>query len=355
MRVLHLDTATHWGAGQDQVRLLMREIREQKLEQMCLTPAGSQLEARLRTEFLPVQGVEDSRGPGFRFTRVTMRLAKNADLVHAHDTGALGAGRTAARWRGLPFVAACREVAPDRALQWGRADRVIAVSAAVRDALVAGGLDEARIRLIHSGIDAGEIERLPNMIPSLRDRIGVPLGQFLVGAVGSLHGFRNQRLVPQAAARARDVAWVVIGDGPDQRAIEAAVAAHGVEANVRLVGGIMDPRTALRELDILVSPAAGEALGTRVLEAMAIGLPVLATDDAGPAEILGPVHTETGIGLFPPGDPDALAEAVNRLRNEPQLRARVAASQKKRVSAFSIDATGKATVTLYREMTANRR
>jgi len=355
MRVLHLDTARHWGAGQDQVRLLMHEIHEQQLEQICLTPADSQLAARLRTESLPVHGVENSRGPGYRFTRATMRLAKNADLVHSHDAGALAAGRTAARWRGLPFLAACREVAPRRAKQWSRADRVVAVSAAVRDALVTGGLDEARIRVIHSGIDAAEIERLPHMIPSLRDRIGVPPDRFLVGTVGSLHGFRNQRLVPQAAARARDIAWVVIGDGPEQGAIEAAIAAHGVEASVRLVGGLTDPRTALRELDVLVSPAAGQALGTRILEAMAIDLPVLAADDAGSAEILGPVRAETDFGLFPPGDPDAVAAAVNRLRNEPQLRARVVASQKKRVSSFSIDATGKATVTLYREMMANRR
>jgi len=355
MRVLHLDTARHWGAGQNQVRLLMREIREQKLEQMCLTPEGSQLAARLRTDALPSQTVEHARGAGIRFTRAAIHFARNADLVHTHSTDALGAGRWVAHWRGLPFLAACREVSPARAGRWGRADRVVAVSATVRDALIAGGLDPDRIRVIHSGIDGDEIRRLPHMVPSLRDRLGIRPDRFLVGAVGSLHEFRNHRLVPQAAARARDIAWVVIGDGPEQAAIEAAVAAHGVESSVRLVGGLTDPRTALRELDVLISPAAGEALGTGILEAMVLDIPVLAADDAGPAEILRPVYAETGIGLFPTGDPDALAAAVNRLRNEPDLRARVIASQKKRADAFSIQATGRATVTLYREMTASAR
>lgn len=355
MRVLHLDTARHWGAGQNQVRLLMREIREQKVEQLCLTPEGSQLAARLRTDDLPGHEVEHSRGAGFRFTRAAIRFARNADIVHTQTADALGAGRRAASWRGLPLLAACREVAPSRAGQWVRADRVVAVSGTVRDALVAGGLDPARIRVIHSGIDGDEIRRLPPMVPSLRDRLGLQPDRFLVGAVGSLHAFRNQRLMPQAAARARDVAWVVIGDGPEQASIEATIAAHGVESSIRLVGGLNDPRAAVRELDVLVSPGAGEALGTRILEAMVLDIPVLAADDAGPAEILRPVHAETGIGLFPPGDPDAIAAAVNRLRNEPELRARVVASQKKRVAAFSIEATGRATVTLYRELTEGAR
>jgi glycosyltransferase involved in cell wall biosynthesis len=352
MRVLHLDTATHWGAGQNQVRLLMREIRDQKVEQVCLTPEGSQLAGRLRTDDLPGFAVEHSRGPGLRFTRAAIRFARNADIVHAHGADALDAGRWASRWRKLPFLAACREVAPARAGRWVRADRVIAVSAAVRESLVSGGLDPHRIHVIHSGIDADEIRRLPNMVPSLRDRLGFAPGRFLAGAVGSLHEFRNHRLVPQAAARARDIAWVVIGDGPEQAAFEAAIAAHGVESSVRLVGGLTDPRTALRELDVLIAPAAGEALGTGILEAMALDIPVLAADDAGSAEILRPVFAETGIGLFPPGDADALAAAVNRLRNEPDLRARLVASQKTRAAAFSIEATGRATVTLYRELLA---
>ncbi len=353
MRVLHLDTARHWGAGQDQVLLLMREIRSQKVEQLCLTPEGSQLAARLRTDALPCHAVPHSWGAGLRFSRAAIRFARNADIVHTHTTNALSAGRWAARWRSLPFLAACREVSPSRAGQWVRADRVVAVSGTVRDALVSGGLDPARIQVIHSGIDGDEIRRLPPMVPSLRDRLALAPDQFLAGAVGSLHTFRNHRLVPQAAARARDVAWVIIGDGPEQAAIEAAVAAHGVESSVRLVGGLTDPRAALRELDVLISPAEGEAFGTRILEAMVLDIPVLAVDHAGPAEILRPVNAETGIGLFPPGDPDAVAAAVNRLRNEPDLRARVVASQRKRAAAFSIEATGTATVRLYRELTAS--
>jgi len=216
---------------------------------------------------------------------------------------------------------------------------------------VAAGVDAFRIQVIHSGIDARETRGLPPMVPPLRDRIGFPPDRFLAGAIGSLHAFRSQRLVPQAAARARDIAWVVVGDGPERGRIEAAIAAHGVEENVRLIGASGDARTALRELDVLVAPAVGEALGTGILEAMVLDIPVVAADDGGAAEILQPVHRETGVSLFPPGDPAALAAAVVRLAGDAELRASLVSSQRKRAAAFSIGQTVHSTLALYRELT----
>jgi glycosyltransferase involved in cell wall biosynthesis len=355
MRVLHLDAATHGGAGQNQVRLLMRALAGQKLEQVCVMPAGSPLEARLRAEDLPYEAVRGTEGPGARFTRAAIRRARGVDVIHSHDEGALSAGYWAARLRRVRWVATCRVLASETPLRWNRADRVIAISEAVRDSLVTSGVDAGRVQVIHSGIDADEIRRLPAMVPSLRDRLAFAPGRFLAGSVGSLHAFRNQRLVAQAAARARDLAWVVIGDGPEHHAIRAAIAAHGVEENVRLVGNIADPRTALRELDVVVAPATGEALGTGILEAMALDLPVLAADDAGAAEILGPVAAAAGIGLFRPGDPAALAAAVLRLQADAELRAGLIAAQRNRLAAFSIDRTARATLALYQQLAATGR
>jgi len=188
------------------------------------------------------------------------------------------------------------------------------------------------------------------MVPTLRDRLGFEPERFLAGAVGSLHEFRNFRLVPQAAARLRGVAWTVVGAGPGLETIEAAISAHGVEENVRLIGKVADPRTALLELDVLLVPGGSEALGTRILEAMALGVPVVAADDAGPAEILRPVHAETGASLVPPDDAGALAELVRRLHQDADLRQRVVASQHRRLSAFSIERTGIETLAAYREL-----
>lgn len=350
MRVLHLDTAMHWGAGQNQVRLLMRELHEANIPQLCVTPAHSQLEGRLRTEDLPVHGVPHCQGPGLLFTRAAIRLARGVDVVHAHTAGALATARWVARVRAVPIVVACRTLELSRPGRWNDVDRVIAVSAAVQDALTAEGVHPDRIRQVHSGVDLEEIQRLSVMVPALRDRLGFEPDRFLVGAVGSLHGFRNQRLVPQAAARLRDVAWTVIGEGPERVAIEAAVAAHGVGDNVRLVASVADPRTALLELDVLVSPTEGEALGTSLLEAMALDVPVVAADDSGPAEILRPVHEQTGVSLFPPGDAGALAERVRRLQQDAGLRKSVAAIQRQRLEAFRIQKTAAATLAVYAEL-----
>lgn len=350
MRILHLDTAMHWGAGQNQVRLLMREFRERALEQLCVTPSGSQLEARLRAEGLAVQGVPHSRGPGFQFARAVMRLARGVDVIHAHDTGALTAARWAARIRAVHVVAGCREMAPDPAIRWGDFDRVIAISDAVRSSLAARSIDPGRVRMIHSGVDQSEIKRLERLVPTLRDRLGFERQRFLAGAIGSLHGFRHYELVPQAAARAREIGWTIVGEGPRQSAIEAAIAAHGVEENVRTVGRVADPRRALLELDVLVSPAEGEALGAGILEAMVLDVPVVAADDAGPAEILQPVQDQTGAVLIPAGDGGALADAVRRLERDPALRTAVIASQRKRLAGFTARRTAEATIAVYREL-----
>lgn len=355
MRVLHVDTAMHWGAGQNQVLLLMRELRDGKVEQLCVTPEGSQLAARLRTDSLPEYGVSGSRGRGLRFTRATVRLARGADLVHCHEAGALPSARWAARLRQCRLVAACRVLYPQSPAGWRAADRVVAVSDAVRHSLLAIGVAPDRTVVIHSGIDALELRQLAKLVPPLRDRLGIPPDQFLAGAIGSLHAFRNQRLLPQAAARARDIAWVVVGDGPERGVIEAAIAAHGVEQNVRLVDYLMDRRQALFELDVLVSPATGEALGAGILEAMALDVPVLAADDGGPAEILRPVHAETGVSLFAPGDPDGLAAMIRRVRAEPGLRDRMIAAQRKRVADFSSRKMARATAALYRELVKGAR
>lgn len=354
MRLLHLDTAMHWGAGQNQVLLLMRELREHKVEQVCVVPAGSQLEARLRTDDLPVHGVPGLQGGRGRFTWAAVRLGRGTDVVHTHNEGALSAGRWVSRLRRVPHVAACRVLSPRHPHRWSAADRIVAVSEVVREALVAAGVDPFRIAVIHSGIDAEEIRRLPPMVPPLRDRLGFPPDRFLAGAIGSLHAFRNQRLLPQAAARARDIAWVIVGEGPEHATIEAAIAAHGVEENVRLTGALADSRTALRELDVLVAPAAGEALGTGILEAMALDIPVVAADDGGPAEILQPVHLKTGASLFPPADPAALAALVLRLASDAELRTAVTAAQRKRVAEFSIRKNVRATIDLYGELSRSK-
>jgi glycosyltransferase involved in cell wall biosynthesis len=328
----------------------MRGLAGRKIDQLCLCPRGSPLETRLHSHHLPVDGIH---WPGGADPRVIVRLFRRVrgfDVIHCHDAHALQLSLLPGRMRGIPVIGTRRVTFRTRSSKWNRATCVIAISDAVRDRLVQSGVRPDRIRTIPSGIDVEEVVMLPPASPGLRDRTSIGEDTFVAGNIGTLLDFKHQTVIPHAAAHARDITWVIVGDGPERTRLEEAVKSHGVTGTVRLAGGVADARPFLREMDVFVFPSKGEALGTSILDAMAMGVPVVAADDGGPAEVLGPVHRETGVSLFPLDDAAALAEHVRRLRDDLPLRHRAAALQRDRVRDYGIENTVDATLTLYREL-----
>ena len=354
MRVLHVDGGRDWGGGQNQVRLLVRALQERGVEQLCLCPAGSELDVRLRAESLPVEPIRWTSGNDPRAIRHIFRSAAGCDLIHAHDAHGVQASILPAWLRRRPLVASRRTLFRTRPVKWNRARRVIAVSEAVAERLRASGVHPERIRVIPSAIDADEVVGLPPASPTLRERLMLPATAFLVGNVGALIELKRQALIPRIAARLRDVYWVIIGEGPARGAIDAAIVAHGVTQTVRMPGRLPDARRYIQELDAFVFPSVDEALGTSVLDAMARGVPVVAAQSAGPAEVLAPVHAETGVGLFPPDDADVAAAHIARIRAEPELRRRIVELQLARIQDFRIEALTDAVQAVYAEVVKRR-
>jgi glycosyltransferase involved in cell wall biosynthesis len=350
MRVLHIDGGRRWGGGQNQVRLLMHQLAARDLEQLCVCPAQSPLATRLRDERLPVEPIEWRRGTDFRAFRAIARRLRTFDVIHCHDAHAFQLALLPAKLRRRPILATRRVCFDTRPLKWNQATRVIAISDAVKQTLLSSDVREEKIRVIPSGIDPAEIRSLQPLDPTLRSRIGLPSTRFLAGNVGTLLEYKQQTLIPQAAARLRNVQWVIVGEGPRRDAIQSAITAHGVGAHVRLTGNIADARRCLRELDVFVFTSIGEALGTSILDAMAAGVPVVASDDAGPAEVLRPVHEKTGASLFKAGDPDAIAHIVRRVRDEPALAPIMASFQRERVDDYHVARTAEASLALYDEV-----
>jgi glycosyltransferase involved in cell wall biosynthesis len=348
--VLHIDGGHGWAGGQNQVRLLVRELASMGFRQMCLCPEGSPLEERLRLEGLPVRSIPWRGGSDPRAMFAIGRNLRHYHLVHCHDAHALQAAIIPASLLALPIVATRRVCFDTRALKWNRARRIIAISEAVRDTLLKAGVDAAKIRLIHSAIDVQEMRSLSQAKPTLRGQLKLASNEFIAGNIGSLVGYKSQALIAQAAAHAEGVTWVVIGEGRERAAIESAIRENAVDRNVLLAGAIPDARRTLKEMNVFVFPSVGEALGTSVLDAMAVGVPVIAADSAGPAEVLRPVHEETGATLFPPGDAAALARIVCRVRDDARLRDAMITAQNRRIEDFRIERLAMQTLDVYREV-----
>jgi glycosyltransferase involved in cell wall biosynthesis len=328
----------------------MRELQRRAVEQLCVCPSGSPLFERLRAENLPVTSVKWGRGGDPRALLGIVRTIGRYDVVHAHDAHALQMTFLPARLVGRPLIAARRVIFRTRAALWNRATRVIAISDAVRRRLIASSVKEDIIRTVRSGIDLHELDSLPSPTPDLRERLGIPRSAFLAGTVGTLLEYKHQERIAEAAALTEDVTWVIVGDGPRRTFLEECIARNDVATRVRLAGSLADARAYIRAFNVFVFPSINEALGTSVLDAMALGVPVVAADSAGPAEVLGPVHERTGCSLFQPMDAGALAETVCRIRSTPALRAAMIQHQHERVRDFVIEKTADDTLAVYAEV-----
>lgn len=346
MTILHVHTAREWTAREEQLRILIRELSRSGVDQTCYCSAGGGLEKRLVAEGLPVEPIRWG-GVSIGARRLLHRRFRAADVVHVHDDMALELAALPARLRKCPLVVTRSDAQPVKAAVYQKTTRIVAISAFVGQSLVESGISPDRIRVIHSAIDLDEVRGLAPASPSFRDRLGIEQDRFVAATVGAMLPDENQKLIPKAAAQERRVVWVVVGDGPERAAIQAGVAAHGVMANVRLAGAPTDPRPYFHEFDVFVLAARRKAFGLRILDAMALGIPVIAPDEAGPGEILGPVHANTGVSLYPPGDAVALATVVRRVRDEPELAGRMREAQRQRVEEFRVERMVEKALALY--------
>lgn len=218
-----------------------------------------------------------------------------------------------------------------------RAEAVVAVSQSTAEALVAEGVDQSRLHVAPNGL---------SRLPPAADP-PVPPGPFVL-VVGTLEPRKGHAGLLRALARPplEEVRVVFAGAAtPWADEIQALAGQLGLAARLIVLGRVNDAILAglYRNATLLCLPSLAEGFGLPVLEAMASGLPVLASDLPAVREVAG----EAAI-LVPPGDVEALAEAVGRLMRDEQLRNRLSALGPKRAASFSWEAAAQATVSAYR-------
>jgi glycosyltransferase involved in cell wall biosynthesis len=171
--------------------------------------------------------------------------------------------------------------------------------------------------------------------PGPRRPIAAPLR---IAAVGRLHPSKGHddliRALHLLHRRGRSASLTLMGEGPQRPQLEALIAELGLGPHVTLTGSVAEHtvREQLAAHDVFVGASHAEPLGVVYMEAMALGVPTIGTDAGGAPEIIE--HGVSGL-LVPPGDPAALADALERLIDEPGLAERLAVAGRERiVSAF---------------------
>jgi glycosyltransferase involved in cell wall biosynthesis len=233
-----------------------------------------------------------------------------------------------------------------RQFLWRRACRIIAISPAVRAALVADGLEPERVVVIPSAVDPETLSGSPAV--GIRTQLGLPPdGQVAVG-LGALTPEKDQSTLIAAAARLvrdlPDLHWVLVGDGPLKEKLEQQIARAALQDRFHLLGDLADPHVMLPEADVFVLSSTSEGLGSSALAAMAYGVPVVATRVGGVPELLG----SGGGMLVQPGEPEEFAAAVHRVLTDTELRQRLVSVAGKEVQRFSVGAMAERVLSVYR-------
>jgi glycosyltransferase involved in cell wall biosynthesis len=261
---------------------------------------------------------------------------QRVDILHMHTPHAHTIGLLACTLAPTVRKVVSRRVdfAPIRNL-WSRwkytasGVHYLAVSEAIQEILIASGVPARRVQTVYSGIDLQRCTAVQTAPPLF------PLGTRVIGTVGHLAGHKGHRYLLEATALLlRDepqVGVVIVGHGDLRATLEAQATALGIAKRVCFTGFRDDVLALMQGFEIFVFPSHLEGLGTAMLDAMALGKPVVATRTGGIPEVVQ--DGITGL-LVPPRDPQALADALRYLLHHPERRQAFGRAGRQRVEQY---------------------
>ncbi|MFM9905610.1 MAG: glycosyltransferase family 4 protein [Pyrinomonadaceae bacterium] len=364
MKILQICSARELGGGERHLADLSNSLAERGHSVFAAIVPGSPLRKELSSLpkenifEIPIRNSVDIFA-GLRIARIVRKF--DIDIIHAH----VGRDYSLAAFASLrtgntPFVLTRHVLFPLKkifARFYGRASAFIAVSEAVARGLRDQNIfDQRKIVTIHNGIDTKRFVRDDRDMRRPAP-LGVKPSRILVGMVGHLAPIKGQEDFIRAAAiiasKRDDVDFVIVGEdkspkGENRQEIENLITEFGHTHRVHLSGWQDDVRPLLAAFDIFVSPSRSEPFGLVILEAMACGVPVIATASEGAVEIIEP--EVTGI-LVPVADPDSLAIGITNLLDAPAERRRISENALRAVTErFSLQKMVDAVEELYTAM-----
>ena len=289
------------------------------------------------------------------------------DLIHTHNSKGGFIGRLAARFAGRPpVIHGVHGFAFHENEKWLRrtlffaleklarrwSARIICISQPLVELWVQRKLaSPEKIRMIYSGIDIREFRNV-NSRKKIRRELGLQPDQIAVGQVSKLwEGKGHEDIInacPLIFTEIPDLKMFFIGDGPIRNKLEEMVYKNGLQERIIFLGHCDNIAEVTSALDIAVLASHFEGMGRVILEAMATGLPVVATRVGGIPDLV--VDQETGF-LVEPHNPEQLAQNIIHLASDPKLRKHMGNAGKKSVDErFNVDTMIEQIDQLYQEV-----
>lgn len=344
MRILQVSSATTIGGGEVHVIDLCQALQQRGHDVQLAARPGSPLVERLVSRSVPCHHLPLRNSLDIdSAVRLSHLIQQHQiDIVHGHVARDYLVCALARRLAGRSQLVLTRHHYLPIKGHWGyrkmfrQVGKVIAVSESVRRGLMTSlDLTPDQVITIPNWVNLDDYRERPDSLRA-RARFGVrqPL---VVGMVGQMTPAKGQEEFIRAAALVAswrdDVAFLVAGEEEERglrftERLRQLIGELSVSDRVHFLGRVEDLPWLFAALTVLVLPSWQEAFSIVLIQAMAAGLPVIASDVGGPAEIV--THGVTGL-LVPPRRVEALAQAINRLLDDPDLRRRLGVAARKEV------------------------
>jgi glycosyltransferase involved in cell wall biosynthesis len=356
LTVLHTESSLGWG-GQE-VRILTEAawLRERGVRVVLAVQPASRIRAEAERLSLETVGAV-MRGPWDLFA--VLRLVgvvrrEKVDVVHTHSSIDAWVGGCAARLARVPVVRSRHVSIPIRAglnpvYTW-LADRVLTSGESIRALVLAGGVRPEAVRALPAGVDLAAFGP-GEPSEALRREFGP--ARPVIGSIAMFRGSKgHQHLLDAFARLGREfpgAQLLLVGDGLRRAWVQELARARGLADAVRLPGFRRDVADLLRLMDCFVlASTRTEGVPQSLLQAMAVGVPVVASAIGGIPEVI--VDGQTGL-LIPPEDPVALAAGLGAVLRDPAAaRQRAQAARALVERRYSRDASVERLLALYREL-----
>jgi len=329
------------GGGEKHLLLLTKDAKERGFAVYVICQSSSGLEKALKKvgiETIPINFMSKN------FVSTVLRIAKKlkfvkADILHTHGFFCNIIGRIAGRMSQIPIIISTVHCNPNSPLSFNQSaikliiqyirnkidnftakftDAVIAVSEDIRCGLIEQGVLKEKIEVIYNGVSLEELNVAVEGNNSFD--LDIKRGEKVVGFLGRLEPVKGIDYFIKAAeiikSKFNNVKFVIAGDGSIRPNLEKMVKQMGLTKDFIFTGYVDDAVSLISKFDVFVLPSLSEGLNLSLVEALAIGRAIVATNVGGNSEVI--IDGETGL-LVPPKNAQALANAILFLLENPEV------------------------------------
>jgi glycosyltransferase involved in cell wall biosynthesis len=358
MNILQVVSSSRTSGAERHLVILSDSLRRLGHNVMAVCPPGGWLSEQLQASGvpaleIPMHGLSSVRAP---FTIRSLARRNDIDLIHTHLTRATYMGYFAGVISQVPVVSTVHVWSRDFAYRYLPRHNhwFVAVSDYMRGVLLDRGLPPNRVQTVHNGTEwAAPDFLIPSGSLSVRAELGVPADSELIGLFGRVDAFKGHPILVRAVRSIIDrcprAYFVFVGHAEPgiQQALWEMASVDGAADRLRFTGVRNDVPRLMEAMDIVTLPSLTEACSMAIIEAMAVGKPIVATRAGGNLELV-----EDGVtGLLVDRTPEAFSAAISSLMLNPARRAAMGEAGRQRAgNSFSAQAMALNMESLYRRI-----